>query len=99
VPVPADYDEDGQADLAVYRGTTGEWFIHRSSDGGLIHLAWGAPLLGDVPVVNDYDGDGRADVAIYRELTGEWFIHRSSDGGLTYLSWGSPLLGDAVRPH
>ena len=33
VPVPADYDGDGLADVAVYRATTGEWFVHRSSDG------------------------------------------------------------------
>jgi hypothetical protein len=50
VPVPADYDGDGKADVAVYRGTTGQWFISRSSDGGLTVVPWGAPSLGDVPV-------------------------------------------------
>ena len=54
VPVPGDYDADGKADFAVYRATTGEWFIYRSSDGGLTHYNWGAPSLGDVPVRAKY---------------------------------------------
>src|SRR5262249_31590096 len=30
-----DFDGDGRADVALYRGATGEWFVLRSSDGGL----------------------------------------------------------------
>jgi virginiamycin B lyase len=42
------------AEIAVYRTTTGEWFIRRSSDGGLDQVFWGAPALGDVPVPGRY---------------------------------------------
>jgi hypothetical protein len=48
VPVAADYDDDGRADVAVYRELTGQWFIRRSSDGGVTYRLWGAPLLGDL---------------------------------------------------
>jgi hypothetical protein len=88
----------------VYRASTGEWFIHRSSDGGLTYGSWGARAsagLGDVPVPGDYDGDGKTDFAVYRASTGEWFIHRSSDGGLTHASWGAAAssgLGDIPVP-
>ena len=34
-----DFDGDGRSDIAVYRN--GDWFIHRSSDGGVTTVAWG----------------------------------------------------------
>ena len=92
------YDGDGKADLAVYRSSTGRWFIRRSSDGLLADLAWGWPGGGDIAVPVDYDGDGKADLAVYRSSTGEWFIRRSSDGGTTHLSWGWPGGGDIAVP-
>jgi hypothetical protein len=67
--------------MAVYRN--GEWYIHRSSDGGDVCRLGDAQ---DVPVPADYDGDGTTDIAVYRN--GDWFIHRSSDGGVRYVQLG-----------
>jgi len=100
VPVPADHDGDGRADLAIYRKTTGEWFIHRTTAGEKT-LLWGAGSfsgLGDTPVPADYDGDGAADVAVYRQSTGEWFIYSLSKGTSSRYVWGSPML-DAGAPY
>lgn len=80
VPVPADYDGDGRADLAIWRPDTGEWWVSRSSNDydqtNPLVFRWGK--LGDVPVEADYDGDGRADFAIFRSTENRWYVHESS---------------------
>jgi uncharacterized repeat protein (TIGR03803 family) len=98
VTTVGDYDGDGQADLTVYRQSTGEWFSRQSGDGALLRRPWGAPLLQDRPVPADYDGDGMRDLAIYRQTTAEWLVRRSSDGALMELAWGAPTLDDLPVP-
>jgi hypothetical protein len=48
--MPADYDGDGLADIAVYR-VTGEWFVLHSSDGSLTRTSLGVPSRGDLPLM------------------------------------------------
>ena len=43
VPVPGDYNGDGLTDVAVWRPSTGEWFVR-----GQFTVQWGG--TGDVPV-------------------------------------------------
>ena len=92
VTVPSDYDGDGKADLAVWRPGDGNWYIHRSSDGGVTQIQFGTGTLfpdPDIPVPGDYDGDSKADLAVWRPSDGYWWLVRSSDGTATDIQWGT----------
>ncbi|MBP2686044.1 MAG: hypothetical protein H6Q81_949, partial [Deltaproteobacteria bacterium] len=79
---------------AVWRPSSGVWYIQKSSDGGMLSPQWGLGSLGDAPVPGDYDGDGKTDVAVWRPSTGVWYIQKSSDGGMLSPQWGSGALND-----
>jgi PKD repeat protein/flagellar hook assembly protein FlgD len=63
----ADFDGDGATDPAVFRASTGAWYIE-GQDPAYFGLA------GDIPVPCDFDGDGADDLAVFRPSSGGWYI-------------------------
>ncbi len=84
------------ADLAVWRPSTGVWWVLGGPGSQQTSFQWGGS--GDVPVPGDFDGDGKTDFSIFRPSTGEWWIYRSSDNSSTTLAFGQngdlPAVGD-----
>jgi YD repeat-containing protein len=91
-----DWDADGKTDAAVVRsgqgGTVYEWYVRRSSDGGMSVYSWGSPSMDGFAEPGDYDGDGQTDVAVWRNLSGPpvLYVRPSTTGGFFAVQWGAP---------
>jgi len=92
----SDFDGDGFSDFAIFRPSTANWFILRSSDNTTQILSFGS--IGDIPMDGDFDGDGRNDLAIHRPGLAQWWIQRSSNGEVFAAPFGlssdNPVPGD-----
>lgn len=96
-----DYNGDGSADLAVYRGAAAAgqqsvWYYRTAPGGALTYTPWG--VSGDLPAPGDYDGDGKADFVVQRDNGGGQaiFWRLFSNGAIDNVFFG--LSSDVVVP-
>ncbi len=86
IPVSADYNRDGKADIAVFRASSHIWHV-----SGIGNFLFGD--VGDIPVVADYNGDGKADIAVFRASNHTWYV--SGIGNFLFGDVGDiPVVAD-----
>ena len=80
------------ADLAIWRPSTGVWWVMSGQGSQQVSVSWGTN--GDKAVPGDYDGDGKTDFAVYRASDGGWYILKSSTGDASWTSTSFGQSGD-----
>ncbi|CAN5463183.1 hypothetical protein BH10ACI1_BH10ACI1_02090 [soil metagenome] len=86
----ADANAAPPADLAIWRPSSGYWWVMGGQGSQQTSQGWGTN--GDDPVEGDYDGDGKTDFCVFRadssNQTGTWYLIYSSTGGTNQIQYG-----------
>jgi len=98
-----DNNNDGSAEMNLFRSGTSQWFSFNSGTGALTSTnTFG--LSTDTPEIGDYDGTGGSEPAVYRSTNNTWYSMLAPGNPVTNFSvtpWGIPsdipVAGDYDR--
>lgn len=91
----ANFDEDSQQDIVVYRPSSATWYGRDSGGITLVAPKFGKPGAGDVPVPGEWHSGASylsCDVGIWRPTTGTWWLLPD----IGRVAWG--VSGDVPVP-
>ena len=81
-----DFDDDGRADISLFRPSANNWYLDRSS-AGFTAVSLGAST--DIIAPGDFDGDGKTDVSVFRPSNGTWYRYNSSNSVFVATQFGA----------
>lgn len=79
IPVPGDWDGDGDDTPGMFDPATGTWYLSNRGESGHPEAVFTYGVPGDRPVVGDWDGNGRDTIGVVRGST--WYLRNYSSGG------------------
>ncbi|MBL0240348.1 MAG: VCBS repeat-containing protein [Chloracidobacterium sp.] len=85
--IDANANETPPADLAVWRPSSGTWYVYNLVTSAWTSYAWGNST--DTPVQGDFDGDGKTDFAVFRPSTNVWWIATSGNSSYYTVTFGA----------
>jgi hypothetical protein len=99
--VVGDYDNDGKADLAVYRvgdspSLPSTWYFRTTAGGPISSVNWG--VGGDTAAPGDYNGDGKNDFAIQRVVGSSGVFWIAENGSTNFTASQFGLADDLITP-
>jgi hypothetical protein len=90
-PLVGDFNRDGRDDVAVYRGSEGNWYFAYSNGWSTNVVQWG--IWGDVPLT--YKSGGATHIAVWRPGNAVFYKRDLVTGATSESQWGT--YGDVPR--
>jgi hypothetical protein len=95
-----DANNDGFAEMNLFRPATGQWFAFNSNTG-VFNTSNTFGITGDTPLIGDYTGDGNSDISVFRPSNNTWYGASTPVGSFFAQPWGTagdiPVPGDYDR--